>query len=118
MGTVKIIDAGVEPGFEPTRAWVGVDNGHAVPRALVGGMECDIETKPTLLDDGLAWCCPVDVAAQEDWPLAVRVEKTRTDGSTYEEMLWNVSADPFLVGAARRFLELAAEGEPEIGREL
>jgi hypothetical protein len=118
MGTLRIIDAGAEPGFEPTRAWIGEVNGHAVPRALVGGVECDIETKPGLLDDGLAWCAPVDVEAHPDWPLSVRVEKQRTDGSTYEETLENVSADPFLVRAARRFLELAAEGEPEIGKEL
>lgn len=102
-----------EPGFELRRAWIADNDGRPEARADIGGIECVIETKETLLEAGVATCIPLDPQWSENWPLDVRVS---VDG--HEQMLTSATADPRVVAAARKFAELQATGRAEIGKEL
>jgi hypothetical protein len=112
---MKIIASDIEPGFEFQRAWIAEG---PQPRALMGGIECVIETKPGMLADGVAFCEPVDPEVAINWPLSVIVEKSRPDGSTYPTTLSNATDRPEVVRAARNFAALEAAGAVVVGMEL
>lgn len=116
METVKVTQPDTEPGFEFSRAWIGGSDLHLEPHAIVGGVDCLIETKPTMAAWGIAYCAPLD--GDPFWPLYVIVEITRLDGSVYSENWENCTDRPQVVAAARRFLELQASGEARLGMTL
>lgn len=116
MDTVKIIGSDGEAGFDFARAWVGGRDGFPSPRAVVGGVECNIETKPGPLSDGIALCEPV--ASLPDWPVWVEIERTRADGSVEKQTLWGFTDRAGVVDAARRFAALSEVGEVKIGTTL
>jgi hypothetical protein len=102
-----------EPGFECRRAWIADNDGRPEARADIGGVECVIETKETILEAGVATCIPLDPEWESNWPLWVRVS---VDGE--EKLLQCATADPRVVAAARQFAALQAAGRAEIGKEL
>lgn len=91
------------------RAFIADSNGVPVPRAIVGGVLCNIDTKPGPLADGLAFCEPVDPRLAEDWPLYLDTDHGR---------LWNFTRDPSIVAAARRFARMNATGRAHPGQRL
>lgn len=109
---VKILDAN-EDNFIFERAFVAEQSGVPVPRAIMGGVLCNIETKPGPLADGLAFCEPVNPELAQDWPFFVDVDR-----GTGPERLWNITRNPRVVAAARRFAELSATGQARIGEPL
>ncbi|MFO1461231.1 MAG: hypothetical protein U1G08_17745 [Verrucomicrobiota bacterium] len=116
MEAVKITRSDEEPGFEFQRAWIGGTSAYLEPHALLGGVDCLIETKPTMLEWGVAYCSPMDWSP--DWPLFVEIRKTLPDGTVNEVTLWDCTDRPQVVAAARRFLELQASGEARLGMAL
>lgn len=116
MDTVKIIGSDGEVGFDFERAWVGGRGGFPAPRAVVGGVECNIETKPGPLADGIALCEPV--ASFPDWPVWVEIERKHDDGTVDHQTLWGFTDRADVVAAARRFADLSAAGEVKIGTTL
>lgn len=117
MGDLKLIRyLGDDLRFE--RAYIVAEDGLAAPRAVVGGVECNIETKPSLLEAGLCWCEPVDPEAALNWPMACLVEVSNADGEKYEQRFDNVSPDPGLVAAAIQFSKLSLAGEARPGGAL
>lgn len=88
--------------FEVDRTFV---TAQGEPRAIVSGVECNIETAPGPLADGLAWCEPVNSALAAHWPIYVDAEK---DGARARYP--NFTTQPRIVAAARRYLALAAAG--------
>ena len=110
---IKLTEWLEEPGCELRRAWIADNDGRPEARADIGGIECVIETKETLLEAGVASCWPVESDWAENWPLEVVVEvdeiSMRIPGAT---------ADPRVVAAARQFAALQAAGRAEIGKEL
>lgn len=99
-GTVQVIAAN-EDDLVFERAFVDAVNGVLVPRAVMGGVLCNIQTEPGPLADGLAFCEPVDPEAAQNWPMYLDV-----DLGAGEERLWNFTRNPSIVAAARRFEEL------------
>lgn len=114
MGALKIIES-VEDNYTFDRAWIAEENGELVPRALFGGVLVNIESKPTLLEAGIAFCEPIDGTAPDAWPVNVRVEH-QEDG--FQESLWNCTGNPRIVAAARKFARLMSSGEAREGMEL
>lgn len=117
MGTIKIIESN-EDNFQFERAFVVEENGALGARAIFGGTLCDIETKKTLLNLGIANCAPVDGTPEDSWPVSVVIEKHQEDADPYQETLWNATANPRIVAAARRFSELLQSGNIQPGMEL
>lgn len=114
---VKIIESH-EDGFTFERAFIASQGDCLVPRAVMGGVLCNIDTKPAPLADGLAWCEPLDGRDADAWPLCVIVEKQTAEGSPYRETLWNMTAHPSVVAAARRFAKLMSRGSAVDGAGL
>lgn len=110
---MKLIEFLPEPGFEFERAFVANVDGELTAVAVVGGYQCRIETKPTLLEIGVASCIPI-LALLEVWPLSVRIELEDGEIRTLEE----ATADPAVVAAAKRFNELAAADQLRDGQPL
>jgi hypothetical protein len=110
---MRVIESNLD-GFEFERAYIATIDGAPVPVAIMGGVECRIETKPGPLMDALAFCQPVNPKLADDWPVSVTVE----DPENGERVLWNMTADPRVVSAARRYWELAAAGRATIGTSL
>lgn len=104
MGDIQVIESETG-GLKFERAFVLEVNGVPVARAVVGGVLCNIETRPGPLADGLAFCQPVDGTPEDAWEMAVRVRK---DG--FEETLQDMTDMPEIVAAARRFAELRDQG--------
>ena len=82
------------------------------PVAIISGIACRLDGKPSHLAAGLACCQPLDQHLAEHWPVFTDV---LVDGVW--ERWWNMSDDPGVVSAVRRFqdLELAdglVEGMP------
>lgn len=101
-----------------SRIWIGEIGGVSVPFAEIGGVICDIETKPALLASGLASCNPRDPDRAAHWPMQARVLYRHSDGSTEEKILEEVSAEPRLVSAVRRFNQLITDGVAIVGTAL
>jgi hypothetical protein len=110
---IKLTEWLEEPGFEFRRAWIADNDGRPEPRADLGGNECVIETKESLLEAGVASCWPVEDRWDGKWPLEVVVE---VDGISKRGP--GATADPRVVAAARQFAALQAAGRAEIGKEL
>lgn len=89
--TVKIIES-VFDTFKFERAFLAADQ----PRALISGVLCNLDTKPNLLELGLAFCQPTNPTLAEDWPVYTDVEVNGV-----ADRWWNVTADPETVRAAR-----------------
>ncbi len=87
-------------GFEFERAYMGERAGAPLPIAVMGGVECCIETEPAPLAYGLAFCQPLDPRRADDWPISVVVDR-----GYGLERLWNMTADPKVVEAARRLMQ-------------
>lgn len=109
---MKIIESNTE-GMAFEAAFIREENGALVPRCVFGGHICNIDTKPGPLADGIAWCQPVDGTPEEEWPLWVKIEK---DG--FEDTRFNMTDDPRVVAAARKFAELQESGAARAGMEL
>lgn len=116
VNSLRIIES-VEDDFVFQRAFVAEEDGVLVPRAEISGVLCNIETKPGPLKDGLAFCQPLNVAP-DHWPNYVRVERPTAEGQAYAETLWNFTAKPRVVAAARRFNDLVNQGSVTHGDEL
>lgn len=101
-------------GFEFERAFVGERDGAPVPIAVMGGVECSIETKPGPLLAGLAFCEPLNVKLAQDWPVFVRIQ----DEGGVERTIWKMTADPKVVAAARQFWDFVESGNVRIGALL
>lgn len=102
-------------GFEFERAFVGERDGAPVPIAVMGGVECNIETKPGPLLSGLAFCEPLNVKLAQDWPVSVRVQDGE-DGA--ERTISKMTADPKVVAAARHYWDIVAAGPVATGTAL
>ncbi len=114
---MKVIES-IEDNFKFDRAFVVQADGILVPRAVFGGALCDIETKSTALQHGIAYCRPVDGTPEDSWPIGVIVEKETADGDPYEETMWNFTANPRIVAAARKFDELNSTDSLKEGMAL
>jgi hypothetical protein len=114
MGTMmKIVERlDQEAGFEFQKADIRDLDGLPILVGVFGGVECDVETKETLLDAGVVSCNPIEFTP--DWPLAIVLEDE--DGQRHH--LDEASVDPRAVAAARRFHELLLNGEAKPGMEL
>jgi hypothetical protein len=108
----KIVESNLD-NFVFEKAFVVATPGGPAPRALVGGVLCNIETKSGVLADGLAWCEPVDRTRAESWPVYTDLV---IDGVS--RRMWNVTDERGVVKAARRFAELDAAGRAEPGMDL
>lgn len=101
------------------RMWIDDDDGLPSPRAEINGIVCDILTKQALLDAGIASCNPIDDTPDSQWPMQCLVLLTNDDGTTEERTLDAVSADPRLVVAAKKFVELLSKDPNKlIGKDL
>lgn len=89
-------------------------DGSMLPVATVSGIRCNIDTKPGPLADGMAYCQPLDSAFADAWPMSVVV---RFDGGA-ETVLWNMTTDPGIVKAARRWADLESRGLVRVGVDL
>lgn len=85
--------------------------GHFVPRAIISGIECDIQSKPTLIEDGLAFCEPVH--PNPYWPIYTVIER---DGMV--QRFDRLTNHPKIVAAAARFNALLAAGRLVADAEL
>jgi len=113
---MKILERGdIEEGVEFERAWIAMDDGRPAPVAMVGGILCDIETKETLLNAGIAFCQPVDSKLASIWPLSLTIEVQ--PGAPPLHANW-ATANERIVAAARRFHELAISGQATEGTPL
>ena len=115
--TVTLLER-LEDDFPIGRIWVDEIRGIPVPRAEIGGVICDIETKLVFLGAGIATCIPLDTKLALDWPMQVRIAIEHEDGHREERILETASATPRLVAGALRFLELALDGVAIPGMEL
>ncbi len=109
---MKIIESDIDT-FEFERAFIIERDGAPCPVAILSGVECCIETKPGPLEDGLAFCQPTRRDLTADWPVSVVIER-----DARRERLWNMTAEPGIVAAARRFAELLAVDEARPGMAL
>lgn len=100
-------------GLEFERAYVGELYGALVPMAVLGGVTCVLGTKSGLLEAGLAHCTPTLPGLLKSWPLSAVVEE---EGVV--RTMKGVSGDPRVLAAARRFNELSASGQAELGMAL
>lgn len=103
------------PDSEPlvlSRAWIEAIDGGLVPLAEIDGRVCYIETKPTLLEIGIASCVPRD-GRSDDWPHTVEIE---TDGEA--RPIWDATTDARVVAAARRWATLSEAGDATVGTPL
>jgi len=91
----------------------GADPRSLEPHAIVSGEECLIETKPTHLDAGLAFCQPVAPLAARDWPVYSDVMV----GDRRERWL-NMTNNVGVVSAARHFQEKRESGRLQAGDML
>jgi hypothetical protein len=113
---MKILERGdIEEGFEFERAWITMVDGRPAPVALVGGILCNIETKETLLDAGIAFCQPVDPEWAANWPLSLTIDVQPGDPPLHANC---VTANERIVAAARRFHELALADQATEGTPL
>jgi hypothetical protein len=108
----------VEPDNEPltvTRAWIAnLKSSGLTPVAEIDGRLCFIETKPTLLEGGVASCIPME-GSDDDWPHAVRI---RASGESEIRTIWNSTTHAEVVRAARRWAALAETGDASAGLAL
>jgi hypothetical protein len=115
MGTVKVIEDLTDPDLTLERAWIAEESGYLVPRALVGGRVCNIDTRTGPLADGIAFCEPIDGEPWNDWPMDIIVKK---EEDSLPERMYSCTTNPRIVAAARRFKELITTGEAREGMEL
>ena len=108
----------LEDQLEIGRIWIADENGQPAPRAIIGGVECDITTKPALLEAGLASCHPLDAELVFNWPMQARVRQHNSDGTVTEKIMECTSGAEQLVTAARHFNQLAASDTAHPGQEL
>lgn len=108
----------LEDDFPITRIWIGELDGIPVGYALVGGVKCDIYTKPALLEAGLASINPVEALPLQSWPMQARALVIYDDGSTEERLFEAVSADARLVDAVRKMQALFLDGTAKPGTEF
>jgi hypothetical protein len=94
-----------EKGFEFERAFVRVHDNRTYAMGVFGGVECFIETKPSLLEAGIASCIPED---SWSWPVSLRVS---VNGQ--EQLLEECTADERAVAAAKKYHELLLSGDIE-----
>jgi hypothetical protein len=109
---MKII-ANDDGGYQFERAFIAELNGAAVPVAMMGGVEFNIDTKPGPLADGLAFCQPYNPRLAQNSSVSVLVDR-----GSGPEWLSNLTNDPRIVAAARRFAELEAAGRAVVGVSL
>jgi hypothetical protein len=92
--TIKVVASDFDTlKFE--RAYLEGDQAHGV----VSGTICNLNSKPTLLDAGLAFCQPLDPGEAENWPVYSDLETGGVVGR-----FWNITNDPATVQAARELL--------------
>ena len=91
-----------------------------VPLAMIDGRWHIIETKPSLIQVGVAVAIPVDETGCEDWDTQPRlravVAPDPANGRPASLALEDATDDPTVVALARRFVELAVRGEARPGR--
>lgn len=109
---MRVIESDLDT-FRFERAFVAGTEEVPRPVAVISGVECTIETEPGPLRDGLAFCQPLNPRLAADWPVSVLIEK---DG--IEDRRWNMTAEPAIVAAARRFQELFNLGHAKPGMAL
>jgi len=109
----KIIESNFDT-LQFERAFVTEDPhapGHFVPRAVVSGIECDIQSKPTLIEDGLAFCEPIN--NNPYWPVYTLIERNGT-----VRRFDRLTNHPKIVAAAARFNAVLASGQLSAVSEL
>ncbi len=102
--------------FTVGRIWIEDVQGIPVPRAMLGNVVCDVETKAELLEAGIASCNPVKL--ESEFPEQVLVRYEHSDGNVEEMILEESCADARLVAAVRKFHVLALAGDAQSGMEL
>lgn len=110
MGNLAILETNFDT-LKIERCYIGGTDEAPEALAVVSGVLCTIETSAAYLREGLAWCEPR--AEREDWP--VYTDVVRSDGY---RRLDNVTTEPRLVAAARRFAELERAGQLRVGIDL
>lgn len=95
------------------RAYIAEAPGGPAPRAVVSGVECNIESKASHLAAGLAFCEPVEARWAENWPV-----HTDVLCNGVADRWRNMTSQERIVRAARRFAELELAGKAEVGVEL
>ena len=100
-------------GFDFERAFVGELGGMPKPVAIMGGVVCNIDTDPSALADGLAFCEPLQPRLRHEWPMSVVVDRGHG-----KERLWHFTADPKVVAAAETFVALKAAGVAIVGSSI
>lgn len=109
---IKILASNFDT-FRFQRAFIADNDGRPAPRAIVSGVECDIDSKESLLNAKLAVCQPTDDLLAQHWPVYTDVE---IDGA--RKQLPNITDNPQVVAAAQHFRDLAVKDQAEPGMEL
>lgn len=109
---VKIIATDFDD-LEVGKIFVADLDGRPELRALVGGIECRIEAKPSLIEAGLVSCLPIDPAEEENWPAYSDLEVNGVQSRYY-----GIALVPRLAEAARRFSGLLAVDAARPGMAL
>jgi hypothetical protein len=102
-----------------TDAEIRIIEGRTVPLARIAGRWHVIDTKPSLLNLGVAVAIPVDEAGKDDWASEPRLEviipPDPSNGRPSPLELCDATDDPMIVALARRFVQLVVTGEARPG---
>lgn len=110
-----LIEDLTDPDLIPQRAWIDEHQGVIRALAVISGRVCRIDTKETMLAAGIAVCEPIGGDPASDWPMGVRV---RIEDNHFDQVMWNCTARPEIVAAARRYMTLLAAGRAVPGTDL
>ncbi len=98
---VKIVES-VFDNFQVERTFATQRDGESELHAIISGVECLVDAKPSHLAAGLVFCQPIDPRLAEDWPVYTDV---LVNG--HPERWWNLTDQPELVRAVREQLQPA-----------
>jgi hypothetical protein len=104
---------------EPLDAEIRLIDGRMVPLAKINGRWHVIDTKPSLIALDVAVAIPIDEEGRDDWEskprLEVIVPPDPANGRPLPVHMEDATDDPYIVGLARRFVELVVTGEARPG---
>jgi hypothetical protein len=90
---VKIVES-VFDNFQVERTFTTERDGATELHAMVSGVECLVDAKPSHLTSGLVFCQPIDPRLAKDWPVYTDVEV-----NGHPERWWNLTDQAELVRA-------------------